>query len=359
MNIKNIVLIVSATILLTSCIKENHFGESSYANVKKITVSSQSGSAVINTFEFTVTVEIPGGVDLANITIQSLELSSFATGNIAVGDTINLIEPYIFTLVSENGTTHDWTITAFVASSTPQLDNGNLNQWYQTATEYYEPGESASTTIWATGNRGTQLLNRLATYPKDLGNGNLAAQMETLSNGPLGTIFGTPISAGSLFTGFFNPDNIDPSNPSAATEFGTPFAGRPTKLRLKYSYKPGAVNKDQAGNILNYSDACDIYALLEVRLDGTIKRLATAWFRSEDIQSGLMTIEIPYIYGVLDGSFPDYMQPQNGLYVENEQVDYILPTHITFVASSSFDGANFAGAVGSALVVDDIELIYH
>lgn len=358
MNLKYITLLLSTIFLFTSCIKEDHFGESSYANIKKITVSNQSGVAIINTDEATITVEIPGGVDLSGITVQSLELSSFASSDISVGDAIDLNDPVIITLVSEDGSTRPWMISAFVASSTPQLDNGNLNKWYQTATEYYEPGESATTTIWATGNRGTQLLNKLATYPKDLGSGNLAAQMETLSNGPLGNIFGTPISAGSLFTGFFNPDKIDPSNPAAATEFGTPFAGRPKSLKLKYSYKPGAVNKNKSGTTLDYSDACDIYALLEVRINGDVERLATAWFRTETLQDGLVTVEIPFEYGALDAGSPDYMKPENGIYVDTEQVAYILPTHISFVASSSFDGANFAGAVGSKLVVDDIELVY-
>lgn len=358
MKLKYLTLVVITIISFTSCIKEDYFGESSFANIKKITVSNQSGSAVISTDEAKVTVEIPGGVDLTTITVQSLELSSFATSSISVGDVIDLQDPFSITLISENGTTRIWTIEAFVASETPQLDNYNLNLWYETVTGYFEPGASADNTIWATGNRGSQLLNRLATIPKDLGNGNFAAQMETLSNGPLGTVFGAPISAGSLFAGLFNPDNIDPANPAAATEFGTPFAGRPKAIQFKYSYKPGAVNKDKKGNVLNYSDATDIYALLEVRLNGVKKRLATAWFRSDKLQNGLITFKMPFTYGKLDRSFPDYMQPENGLFVAPEQVDFILPTHITFVASSSFDGANFAGAVGSLLVVDDIKLIY-
>lgn len=355
---KNILLLFSAVLFFTACVKEDHFGESPYANIKKMVVSNQSGNAIINSEESTVTVEIPGGVDLTEITIQTLEVSSFASSSYNIGDTIDLTEDFTITLISENGTVQTWTISAFVASATPQLDNYDLNKWYQTATEYYEPGESATTSIWGTGNRGTQLLNKLATIPKDFGNGNLAAQMETLSNGPLGTVFGTPISSGSIFTGFFNADNIDVANPEAAIEFGTPFAGRPNALKLKYSYEPGATNKDQSGTELNFSDACDIYALLEVRINNTVERLGTAWFRSDDLQNGLITIEIPFNYGELDASFPTYMQPGNGLYVDADQVPFILPTHITFVASSSFDGANFAGAVGSKLVVDDIELIY-
>lgn len=345
-------------ILFTSCLKEDYFGESSIAQIKKITLSNQSGAAVINAEEATVTVEIPGGIDLTQITVQVLETSSFATSSIAVGDVISLQAPLAITLISENGTKHIWTIQAYVASETPQMDNYDFNQWYETATGYYEPGESAANTIWATGNRGSQLLNRIATTPKDLGNGNLAARMETLSNGPLGSVFGAPISAGSLFAGVFNPDKIDPADPTAATEFGTPFAGRPAAIQFKYSYTPGETNKNKAGTELGYSDAADVYAFLEVRLNDEVERLATAWLRTDELQEDLITFTMPFTYGELDSSFPAYMQPENGLYVPADQVDFILPTHIVFVASSSFDGANFAGAVGSLLVIDDVELVY-
>ncbi len=167
-----------------------------------------------------------------------------------------------------------------------------------------------------------------------------------------------PISAGSLFTGYFNPDNLDPTDPEAAIEFGTPFTGRPSKLRFKYQYQPGEENKDRNGDELNYPDMLDIYALLEIRLNGVTERLATAWFRSSETIVDLTNIEIAFTYGELDNTFPDYMKPPNNDYVSADSAAFALPTHITFVASSSFDGANFAGAVGSVLIVDDIEMVY-
>ena len=343
---------------LFSCVKEDYFGKSIYGNIKQIVVSNQSGNAKISTDSLIVTVEIPAGVDLTTISIQSLEVSSYAKANKSVGDVIDLNEDAIIQITSEDGTVSNWTIRGFVASANPQLNNADLNLWYKTASDYFEPGESASNTIWGTGNPGTQILNKLATIPQDFGNGNLAAHMITLDNGKLAGAFGAPISAGSVFTGVFDSDNIDPSNPQAAIDFGSPFTGRPEKIRLKYTYSPGEVNKDKNGNILSYSDACDIYALLEVRLGGKIERLATAWFRSEDIQEDLTTLEFEFTYGELDSSFPEYMKPIDHNFVSADSAIFVLPTHITFVASSSFDGANFAGAIDSDLVVDDIELIY-
>ncbi|WP_217495825.1 PCMD domain-containing protein [Mangrovivirga cuniculi] len=287
-----------------------------------------------------------------------MEISSFATSDKQVGDVLDLNSPQEIQITAEDGSTYVWTITSFVASATPQLDNGDLNLWYQTPSNYYEPGESASNTIWGTGNQGTQILNKLATIPEDLGNENLAANMTTLDNGSLAGTFGAPIAAGSIFTGRFNPDEIDISDPEAAIEFGTPFTGRPVKVRFKYQYIPGDVNKNKVGEVLEYPDMLDIYALLEVRLGGKTERLATAWFRSSDVVEELITKEIEFTYGELDASFPDYMRPTDHGFVSEDSASFILPTHITFVASSSFDGANFAGAIGSELIIDDIEMVY-
>lgn len=355
---KKKILAILITVIAVSCVKEDYFGLSEYGNIKSIEVSNQASNAVINNKDHSVQVEIPAGVDLTSISVQKLELSSFATANIQVGDILDLNTPQQVTVTAENGSNYKWTITAFIASATPQLANGDLNQWYQTSSNFYEPGEDASTTIWGTGNPGTKILNKIATVPYDLGSGNLAAQMTTLDNGSLAGAFGAPIAAGSLFTGFFDPDKLDPSDPEAAIDFGTSFSGRPVKLRFKYQYQKGDENKDKDGNLLIYPDALDIYALLEVRLGGDIKRLATAWFRSSDDQSELITQEVEFNYGELDASFPNYMKPTDHGYVSPDSASFVLPTHITFVASSSYDGANFAGAIGSTLIVDDIEMVY-
>ncbi|WP_027136701.1 PCMD domain-containing protein [Gaetbulibacter saemankumensis] len=357
--IKSILLLTCSGLIMLGCIKEDYFGASPFGNIKQILVSNQSGNATIISDSLLVTVEIPGGVDLTEITIETLEISSFAKANKDQGDLLNLENDDTIQIIAEDGSAHNWTIRAFVASETPQLDNNDLNAWYKTATNYYEPGESAANTIWGSSNPGTQLLNKLATIPEDLGNDNLAAKLITLDMGDLAATFGTPIAAGSIFTGYFDSDNIQISDPQAAIVFGTPFAGRPAKLRFKYSFIPGPENKNKQGELLDFSDACDIYALLEFRQGGETQRLATAWFRSDQIQEEFMTQEVVFYYGALDNSFPDYMFPPDGQnFVNDDIAQYGLPTHITFVASSSFDGANFAGAIGSTLIIDDIEMVY-
>ena len=342
-----------------ACIEEDFFGFSDFGEIKSIEVSNQASQAIIDAQTKNVTIEIPGGVDLTNLKIQKLTLSSFATSDLQVGDSIDLTDSAIISVTAEdNITITSWIIKASVASNTPQLPNSDFNLWYQASEGYYEPGESLETTIWGTGNPGTKLLGLFATTPLEIEDGNLAARMETLFNGDLAAGFGTPISAATIYTGKFDPDKISITDPQAAIDFGTPFAARPSAFKIKYSYTPGAENKDKQGNTLDYGDGCDIYLLLEVRNGDKAKRLATGWFRSDVNEPEILDLNVEMTYGELPGDAPDYAKPPDGQYVRADSAEFILPTHLTFVATSSFDGANFAGAVGSKLIIDDIELIY-
>ncbi len=355
---KRIFYLLLINAFLTGCIEEDFFGLSSFGEIKSMEVSNQASQAVIDTEGKIVTIEIPGGVDLTEITIKTLTLSSFATSDKKVGDVLNLTDPAEIHVTAEDGKLTVWSIKAEVAALNPQLANSNFNAWHKTSDGYYEPGEDPATTIWGTGNPGTKILGLFPTTPLEITDDDLAARMETLFNGNIPAGFGTPISAGSIFTGKFNPDDIDLSNPQAAIDFGTPFAGRPVSFKINYSYQPGAENKDKQGNPLPYGDACDIYILLEVRDVSGIRRLATAWFRSDELVEEAVTEQVVFAYGELPPDAPDYARPPDGNYVRADSANFILPTHLTFVASSSFDGNSFAGAVGSVLIIDDLELIY-
>lgn len=356
---KRLIIYIACTcFLLSACVEENHFGLSSYGNIKTIEISNQASQAVINTTSFEISVEFPGGVDLSELTLKTLTLSSFANSDKIVGDVLDLSQAAKINVTAEDGSITSWTISPLVASSTPQLANSDLNAWYKTSTGYYEPGTDATSTIWGTGNPGTQILGLLATTPIEVGDENYAAKLETLDNGRAAAAFGTPISAGSVFTGKFDSDNISPSDPEAAIDFGTPFSGRPSQFKFSYLYVPGDTNKDKKGNVLSYGDQCDIYAYLEIRNGDKTARLATAWFRNGDAQTDMTSKEIDFIYGELDSSYPDYMKPEDGVYVSADSASFVLPSHITIVATSSFDGANFAGAIGSTMQFDDVVLVY-
>ena len=350
---------ILAVLLISACADEEFFGLSPFGEIKTIEVTNQASQATINSGDKTVFIEFPSGVDLTSNTIQTLTLSSFATSDRQVGDVIDLTDSAVIVVTAEDKVSvTTWTIYPQVATTNPQLPNSDFNAWFQTNEGYYEPGADAASTIWGTGNGGTKILGLFPTTPLEVAKDNYASRMETLYNGPLAESFGTPISAGSIYTGKFNPDDINLSDPAAAIDFGTPFAGRPNAYKLKYSYIPGEENKDRNGNILSYGDACDIYLLLEVRTGDNVRRLATGWFRSEEEVAEATDLEVDLIYGELPANAPEYAKPENGKYVGSDSSAFVLPTHLTFVASSSFDGNNFGGAVGSLLIIDDLELVY-
>lgn len=100
-----------------------------------------------------------------------------------------------------------------------------------------------------------------------------------------------------------------------------------------------------------------MYLLLENRDGGQIKRVGTAWFRSGDSAPSWQTQIVEIKYGPLSPSDPwyDYEQPRTGE-VWGDGSETI--THISILASSSFEGDFFYGAIGSALELDNIVLGY-
>ncbi len=352
-----IIIFLAITVILSSCVADDFFGLSSFGEIKEIEVANQAGQARIDSKNKAIQLDIPGGVPLDQLEVQVLTISTFAKSEVEVGDIVDLREDLTITVTAEDGTKTIWTVEAFVASSTPQLPNSDFQLWHQVNAGYFEPGEDQSSTIWGTGNPGGAILDKIATTPVEIENGNNAARLVTLDNGFVGQIAGTPITAATIYTGRFDPDNIDLNDPRAAVVLGTLFSGRPKAFKLRYQYRPGVENKDRQGNSLSYGDELDIYLFLEVRTGNKAKRLATGWFRSGEEKSEMTDLEVPLVYGPLDSSFPSELLPVDG-FVPADSLEFALPTHLSFLATSSFEGASFAGAVGSELVIDDLELIY-
>ena len=176
--------------------------------------------------------------------------------------------------------------------------------------------------------------------------------METLDMGVLAGLTGQRVAAGSLFTGYFE---LNLGDPESSAHFGTAFSSRPSGFSVDYAYIPGETYMDGKGNVLDEADMCDIYLLLEDRSGEEVKRIATGWFRSaEEKSDAFERISVDLVYGELPVDTPDYQKPENGLYGGPE--DEV--THISFICTSSYLGNKFKGAIGSILVVDNLELSY-
>lgn len=230
----------------------------------------------------------------------------------------------------------------------------DFENWLQNASDKYEyPVENDNIEIWSSGNPGVALAGvpqQPDAYPTrsttDAYSGNKAAELVTIKGTTLSEFIGAHLFAGSLFIGTFNPESAL-GNPLKATEFGDPYVGLPQSFTGYYKYAPGAVFLDENKNpVPGKTDECSVYAVLfqgPDRLDATNihtsdKVIATATLPDRTAKSSFTKFDIPFVY-------------KQGW---DSTAKNLL---ITIVASSSKEGDQYRGAIGSKLVVDSLAII--
>lgn len=215
---------------------------------------------------------------------------------------------------------------------------------------------------WSTANQGVALakFGKVDEFPTnsttDAYKGKYAAQLKTQRGGKY---FGflIPIFSGSLFRGQFGP--IVMSDFAKSVKFGQPHPiekGKPLSFRGYYKYKVGDTFYDEKDNIIEGRvDECSIYAVLykvtkdvigtkkDEFLDGnniltSDKIVAVAKLDDTSEKSEYTYFDLPFKYK----ETPDY-----------NAYDYKLAV----VFSSSKDGDFYRGAVGSTLIVDEVEVV--
>jgi len=247
-----------------------------------------------------------------------------------------------FDIEAENGNTSSWNVSLVHK----QLQNSDFEDWYENkglnGYFYKEIGSSSEALVWATANMGTSTYGTYGTQPLIVEN-NTIVQVRTDS------VQSIPLTAATLFTGSFNLSGAiaNPTNPKKATNFGTPFAHSPKAFKIKYKYSAGKWYKQatlkNSSNIFGGfeeegipgEDQCAIYAILEKREGDSVTEIAKAELYSNSTEDELIESIVSFNY-----------------------TSQFSPTHITVVFSSSKDGDLWKGAVGSTLVIDDLEFIY-
>ncbi|MFA8450637.1 MAG: PCMD domain-containing protein [Bacteroidales bacterium] len=235
------------------------------------------------------------------------------------------------TIQSESGIKKDWTFR--IAKGDLQIENSQFKIW-RTVTNpngktYPEIGKDDNS-AWATANKGITILEDANVVPYKENNVIMGA-MITTEEVPVYTV-----GAGALFTGVFDFDQFDPNNPESATIFGTPFFFKPKAMRITFKYTPGKKNTDRNGKELGYADHCDIYAIIENRKGEVKTQLAKAQYNTTETIDDFVTKDLEFNY-------------------TNNSLN---STHISIVMTSSAEGNDFKGAIGSQLIVRNIEMIY-
>ena len=287
----------------------------------------------LNNIEFPLTAyadfELSSGATIPSVSKGEIQFSS--------PDEVKNID-----IKAEDGTINSW----YMFLIHRQVQNSNFETWFDNkgmnGLYYKEIGSSYETSFWSTANLGTSIYGKYGTQPLIEGTEQYVKIMTD-------STITLPLTAATLFTGKFNLAGAtsNPTDPKKAIIFGIPFKFKPTAMKFKYKYQAGkryiqaTVNNpsDIFGgftvNEIEGEDRCSIYAILEARNGDEVNEIARAELYSETTQDVLTETILSFNY------------------TSNEE-----PTHITIVFASSKDGDLWKGAVGSTLIIDDLELLY-
>lgn len=323
------------------------------SELKEFTVEATTGFNPVKTFidNENGLVQVFTDSNLADLSFPltlkiDMKIPEGATSEPASGATVTFADPEDFKIVKI--TSGDMTITNeyLFTIRDRQIPNAGFESWFQetgmNSVPFPQPGKYRESTVWATANMGTSIYSIYGTVPLIDGD-NTLIKIETVET------VGIPIVAGALYIGSFDINSAmkDPTNPVAAAKLGMPFFERPKSVKFKYSYTPGnqmiQATPKQPGNMfggfnitnLDGKDKFGVEVALEKRAGENVTVVAKTNFQSDEATTGLTELTLPVNYLTND-----------------------TPTHFYISFSPSFDGGTFKGAIGSTLIIDDIELIY-
>lgn len=225
--------------------------------------------------------------------------------------------------------------------------------------------------IWATGNSGFKMSNSSSKpekYPTVMienGHRGKGVQLTTRRTSGLADAVKKPIAAGNLFIGQFDATDAL-FDAMKATKFGHPFcfSAKPAKLEGWYKYQAGENFTDKNMKPLDRHDYGTIYAVLYENID---EKGNAVLLYGDNVQTSKQIVALALVGETQDdngkvaiGNTPEW----HHFSVDFEYKKTIDPIKLknggyslAIVSSSSSDGANFLGAVGSTLWIDSFKLI--
>lgn len=345
--ISRILAILPLCALFPSCIKDPPLNPEADIETFEVDPKLLTASVFIDQANSVIMLYLTDSAVAQGIA-PTITVSKGAKISPASGTLLDVKKGESYTVTSESGDYHkiykvqvfdleDWTF--------------NFEKWGANKDVGYEyPLQEDGSQIWSSGNPGVAIsgVNGTANFPtkstSDHYQGNLAAELTTLKGNGLSELVNIRIFPGAMFLGNFNSQNAF-LKPLEATEFGQPFTGRAKSFVGYYKYSPGANYQDRAGNIISgRSDSCSIYAVLysgTERLNGTNVQtsdriIAKAILKDGSAKAEWTRFDIPFEY---------IARPSQG------------PMMMAIVATSSKDGDQYKGAIGSRLVIDSLQIV--
>ncbi len=242
------------------------------------------------------------------------------------------------------------------ATDTPaQLSGMNFDSWFyggKNGKTWYPYAEGDPAPCWDTANPGISSLIDNTTVPEyeHKVEGEAAAKM-------VSSMAMIKFAAGNIFTGRF----AEFKDWTATLEWGVPFTSRPYSLKGWYDYRPAIINRDEMGqfpDLVGKSDIMQIsVALVAAGEDGdTSPLIVNSNFPGKpDLKTDPRVIAFAQIVSDQDtgGEYQEFE-----LVLDYREGDDRTPIYAVIVASPSYRGDFFTGAVGSTMYVDGFSFTY-
>lgn len=353
---------------LDSCIRpEAPNAEADILSVEVEGITPREKPLITNT---AIKIEAEPWVDRSAVAL-SFTLTPGATISPASGSKQDFTRPVTYTVTSEDKQwTKEYTVTIVSSRPAPgHFDFETVSRYKKrdTGDELFYEFVISDGLKWSSPNEGFMLSLALdpSCDPKDpsvypvtqdqSGYRGKCAKLVTLSTGSFGAMFSKPIAPGTLFLGDFNV-NEAMSNHLRTTLFGIPESRKPLMLTGYYKYKSGDKLTDKdSKEIAGKRDLPAIYAVFfetdkeTPYLDGgnvltSPNIVLTAQLKDPKESDKWIHFELPF--EPVEGKSIDPAKLKDGRY------------KLTIVMTSSRDGANFVGAIGSTLLVDEMNLYF-
>lgn len=228
-----------------------------------------------------------------------------------------------------------------------------------------EVSDGTFSTVWASGNAGFRLSKASAkpdeypTYVVEKGRHGAAVGCTTRSTGSWGALVNRRIAAGNLFRGEFDVTQAL-VNTLHATRFGSPFDKKPVSFQGYYKYHRGSVFQDVDGSTIpGQKDYAAIYAVLYKNHDDKGNPVV---LYGDNVKTSSQLVAIADMGDIDDTGDDDWHEfKASFIYYNNKDLDQETLKNrgysLAIVFSSSKDGDNFKGAIGSTLILDDVRII--
>lgn len=359
--------------LVTSCIRDearNAEADIEFCIIKDKSILGSEADTMyrVGTASNRVRIWNSLGADLSSV-VMDFQLTPGATispeGGVSRDFTMGPLE-YIVT--SEDG---NWSKVYNIGFEVPDIGTEFLFEHYELEPDhkkYYQwfilmRDNVTRQYSWATGNpgykiaRGSAKADNYPSIPYSDGYKGSCVKLETRSTGAFGEMVNMPLAAGNFFLGTFDV-TYALTNAMKATKFGVPYARKPLSMSGYYKYKPGENYQDKKGNIIpEKRDECHLYGVFYENTRIVDGELQSVMLDGDDVLTNESIVALAELRNADEVAEWTYF---TNPFTYVREVDPVRLANygynLAIVFSSSIDGAQFMGAIGSTLFVDEVKL---